>query len=777
MHFAVVLLFITTSFAYQPCIDSKVHTTETILDSPIAKDKPPLWVAPDYKVVLLVTTGKTLYRSEDAGRNFTKVDLPGTPKLRGIFLSSDQKSILAVSDTSNNIHTSVDGGSTWRTLTPPGKMWYFKFHPQRPEYILALKVGCPAFDCSNDLYVSQDFGGNWALLRTYVWVADWHGTSADDITIIAWERNTKSGQQDMPPLESQVVRSPFLFRSPPTVIATEVIGYLAVSTHIFIAKEETIGGLSLLVSVDNGETFQDTRFPGGSIENRYTILDTSEGSTFVNVDHTMDRSSNWGNVYSSSAFYSDFALSLEHNPRTNQGKCDFKRVQGLEGVYLANQFTKTSSDASKIGTGKQTLISYDKGGQWKRLPRPINYALECQNEEDCRLNLYGNSNSGEWYSRSEAIGMIISTGSVGPYIIPNDNSGLGVFFSRDGGWTWQFITNGSYTYEIGNRGAILLMAHDIELTTDLEFSVDEGATWSTCGMVNTSFDVDDIVSDPKMSSGIFLLHGKRGSQGVIVFADFADVHDRDCVGHEAPGNPVSDFEIWTPSDSLGSKCLLGRQTEYIRRKPAAKCDISINITTKDATIVKNCSCTEENYQCDFCFTRIAGRCEFDFTTCTNYDPKLPPKQCRGKWYETRGYRRVPGDTCDPTIGVDHMPIERECPPQAPGTAPDENSGNVGPNVRVDSHATSVIVALVIFAFIALLVVILWYLSGRNSTVRDYATKCIPEKFLPDFKIPGAAYSVLEEDIDNDAPALDIEDDDKVKEDSKTSKDDDFNPRG
>jgi len=304
-------------------------------------------------------------------------------------------------------------------------------------------------------------------------------------------------------------------------------------------------------------------------------------------------------------------------------------------------------------------------------------------------------------------------------------------------------------------------------------------------MTNMSFDVDDIVSDPKMASGIFLIHGKRGGVGVIVQADFADVHANDCIGHDSPGTPGSDYEIWTPSDNIGSKCLLGRESNYIRRKRTAHCDIPTSVTTKDVTIVRNCSCTEQNYQCDYCFTRVNGKCDLDLVTCTDYDPKKPPEICIGTWDESRGYRRVPGDTCDPTGGIDHMPITRPCPAQAPQTAPsisppnDMTTGG-GPNIKVDSHATTVIGALVVFAFIALLVVILWYLSGRNPAVRDFATKCIPERFLPDFKIPGAAYSVLEEGVDNDAPALELDndDDDKVKEDDKKDKDDDdFNPRG
>src|SRR4051812_9696185 len=100
-----------------------------------------------------------------------------------------------------------------------------------------------------------------------------------------------------------------------------------------------------------------------------------------------------------------------------------------------------------------------------------------------------------------------------------------------------------------------------------------------------------------MSSGIFLIHGKRAEKGVIVQIDFADVHENDCVGYDAPDTLASNYETWEPSDSrVNNHCLLGRRTQYVRRKRTALCDNPVAIDTTKATIIKNCSCTEENYQ-------------------------------------------------------------------------------------------------------------------------------------------------------------------------------------
>jgi len=339
----------------------------------------------------------------------------------------------------------------------------------------------------------------------------------------------------------------------------------------------------------------------------------------------------------------------------------------------------------------------------------------------------------------------------------------------------------------------MLMALDLAYTKEMSYSIDEGLHWQACEMTNLTYDVDDIVSDPKMASGVFLIHGSRADKGVIVQIDFADVHENDCVGATTPDTPSSDYETWEPSDTLGSNCLLGRRTKYIRRKRESKCDNPADLSSAVA-LIKNCSCTEENYQCDYCFTHVGGVCQLDMSNCANYDPKKPPVPCKGTWYETKGYRRVPGDTCDSITGVDHMPILRQCPdaaPQAPSVEPTVPPDANKPSIKVDSNAGGIITFLFLFALVALILVLIWFMSGRNAQLRDFLIKCIPEKFLPDFKVPSAQYAALGEDVDDDAPILSLDNDSDGENKTAEPKDkpeekqtitvgqdgDTFNPRG
>ena len=92
-------------------------------------------------------------------------------------------------------------------------------------------------------------------------------------------------------------------------------------------------------------------------EHSYTLLDASEGTIFLHVNHYGDNSK-FGNIYTSDFSGTRFGLSLLHNVRQADGQCDFDKVHGLDGIYLTNvydvdytnQYIKTL--ANKKGKGK-----------------------------------------------------------------------------------------------------------------------------------------------------------------------------------------------------------------------------------------------------------------------------------------------------------------------------------------------------------------------------------------------------------------------------------------
>ena len=154
-------------------------------------------------------------------------------------------------------------------------------------------------------------------------------------------------------------------------------------------------------------------------------------------------------------------------------------------------------------------------------------------------------------------------------------------------------------------------------------------------------------------------------RGIILTLDFAGLHEPQCRGADRPGEPDSDYELWSPYDGRhgDAKCFMGQQVSYVRRKQDSEC---FNGEELERKIVRNyCQCTEMDYECDAGFTRNpdTGRCEQipeyqqRFTELVKLDQAA---QCDafGYYTLTQGYRKVPGNRC--VGGLDLNPISYSC---------------------------------------------------------------------------------------------------------------------
>jgi hypothetical protein len=119
--------------------------------------------------------------------------------------------------------------------------------------------------------------------------------------------------------------------------------FLISETYMFVAQviEEGSSEVNLLIANSgNFDRFVRAEIPVKRIpEHSYTLLDTSEDTIFLHVNHYGD-DSRFGNIYISDATGHRFSLSLLHNVRNPKGHCDFDKVYGLEGIYLANIFDR-----------------------------------------------------------------------------------------------------------------------------------------------------------------------------------------------------------------------------------------------------------------------------------------------------------------------------------------------------------------------------------------------------------------------------------------------------
>jgi len=94
---------------------------------------------------------------------------------------------------------------------------------------------------------------------------------------------------------------------------------------------------------------------------------------------------------------------------------------------------------------------------------------------------------------------VLATGNLGRRLTSND-SPKNLYISRDGGLTWKSTKPGSYIYEIGDHGALIVIAKKNQPTTDIEFSWDEGLTWETLKISDKSMYIENIIIEPNSVS-------------------------------------------------------------------------------------------------------------------------------------------------------------------------------------------------------------------------------------------------------------------------------------
>ena len=314
----------------------------------------------------------------------------------------------------------------------------------------------------------------------------------------------------------------------------------------------------------------------------------------------------------------------------------------------------------------KSLISFNKGGNWRRIIAPDRdldgRKYDCG--DYCFLNLSGVSGDfPSFYSVESAAGLILANGNVGRYLSYNHED-VSTFLSRDGGLNWFEIRKGSHIYEMGDHGALILIADDQKPTTEIYYSWDEGLTFEPLKISEEKLLIKNIIIEPTSTSQHFVVYGevqkKGNSRGIAIGVDFSGLHEPQCKNADSPDIPESDYERWTPNDGkTGHGCLLGHKTIYIRRKREAKCYNGLLFERK--IVSENCDCIEEDYECDVGYARsdVGEPCISTYKRVDELDVENPPANCNGFYRISKGYRKIPGNTC--VNGVKYDPILIPCP--------------------------------------------------------------------------------------------------------------------
>ena len=236
-----------------------------------------------------------------------------------------------------------------------------------------------------------------------------------------------------------------------------------------------------------------------------------------------------------------------------------------------------SVPAFEVQENVKTYITHNKGGKWELIKAPEvslkGKKTACYIEEGCSLHLEIYSHMGELapvYSSEKAIGIVLATGNMGHKLTPNDSQ-KSLYLSRDGGLTWRTIRVGVHIYEIGDHGALIVIAPKNHPTNYIEFSWDEGVSWEHLQISERDLYVENIIIEPNSISQQFMVYGtyaehstdfdpdyheteedanimiEKGNQAFLVYVDFSQLHEPQCKGVDSPGTETSDYELWSPT--------------------------------------------------------------------------------------------------------------------------------------------------------------------------------------------------------------------------------------
>eukprot|EP00419_Tripos_fusus_P088245 CAMPEP_0172861924 /NCGR_PEP_ID=MMETSP1075-20121228/72937_1 /TAXON_ID=2916 /ORGANISM="Ceratium fusus, Strain PA161109" /LENGTH=856 /DNA_ID=CAMNT_0013710117 /DNA_START=111 /DNA_END=2681 /DNA_ORIENTATION=- len=700
---AIPLMLLFMQMPHLIAAGKKVEVNEVTFDSAVSDIQ---WFGKDQRTVLVQTNKGRLYRSTDRGFKWTDITerltaaSSETPVLVDqIVRSQASPTTLLVAGTAGTHFLSTDSGETWRRLRHKARIHTFVFHKNRPKWAL-MSMWADSCEkkgderpCNHMLYLTKDLGRTFALVSSYVVQFSWGDQMhKQEDRIYFTHFRKKEGEQPKLHMWSEGVDFAYTETFGKRVVPLVRQGnkFMVTNGYLFVAtlKDAVSQTVNLMVSSNGGNAFSAAKLPQDIDERSYTILDTSEGSVMLHVNHGSREPANVGNVYISDKEGVHFTLSLPNNVRGSNGNCEFDKILSLEGVYMANfkDFPRTgdsgsskdsilgkraeaaanADDLERAATGTEverrrqprakskeesvirTVISFDKGGVWSYLKPPkvdsLGKKIECIPER-CWLHLHGITNFQNYapfYSTENAVGILMGTGNVGPYLRFEPDQ-TNTYLSRDGGLTWIEAHKGAYIYEFGDHGGLVVMADDIRKTTQVVFSWNEGQSWYDFQLGRAPIEVDNVVTEPNATSTRFLVYGTRGDAGVLYHLNFEALGQPLCKGVWAADSVSSDYETWMPSDGRGTeKCLLGRQVTYTRRKQTSEC---FNGETFERPVQrKNCACTQENFECEMGFARKVGSVDCKFVD----DGSLPaPLRCTSSdFFYADAYRKVSGDSCE-----------------------------------------------------------------------------------------------------------------------------------
>lgn len=480
------------------------------------------------------------------------------------------------------------------------------FHPHEKDWILWTgRKDCESSssDCHFVAWKSTKGGieGSWEAMLPFVQKCQfvWREEREDSEQLVFCEQF--ADEDTSKPL--QLLSSIDWFETK-KVHYEDVANFATMAEFIIVAKKtDDHKWLKVDVSID-GKTFADAKFPHKfSLEHRqaYTVLDSSTHAVFLHVTMNNEKDQEYGSILKSNSNGTEYVLSIAKVNRNRDGYVDFEKMQGLEGAALINIVANPDEVDKGASKKLKSMITHNDGAEWALIPPPKQDSdgakYPCSGDlEKCSLHIHGyteRKDPRDTFSSPSAVGLMMGVGNVGENLGRYKDGNT--FVTRDGGITWHEVMKGTFMWEYGDQGSIIVIVQEGEPVDTVYYSLDEGNKWEPYKFSpDKPIIVDSISTVPSDKSKNFLLWGR--SDGLVtVNLDFSGLFDRTCELDE--NNPeAGDYELWEPKHPMQEEnCLFGHIAQYHRKKLGAEC-WNVHDSQQLHDIRKNCTCSRADFE-------------------------------------------------------------------------------------------------------------------------------------------------------------------------------------
>lgn len=634
---------------------------------------------------------KVLYKSDDAGASWAKVDqIPDGDAYMLVMHEFEPHRAYALGDHNQHYYTE-DNGKTWGVFNSLADTSVFqddilRFHAGDPDRIIFNGMLCKGIFCEEvTTYTTNGFKQPVDDVMRHDTSGCWWAKSAPAFTtgdeeldknrILCVVKDSISIFKE----DQRLIMSDDYFREKDGAIqefeanmeaSKSVLGVtnIAVVKKFLLAAAAAPGTdeMALYVTTDT-VTWNRAMFPlshGHTVnQGAYTVLESTDYSLQIDVMNTRPLNP-MGVMFTSNSDGTYFIENLEHTNRDDRGLVDFEKITGIQGIFLLNKVENGEEVEDDVFAERDvvTEITFDDGRTFEEV-----------RAGDERIHLHSITeitNIGRAFS-SPAPGLLMGNGNTGSHLKSLKDADL--YVSDNAGVSWRKALDGPHKYDVGDQGTILVAVKETrdEDVAEFSYSLDHGENWNHVTLP------DDVRIRPiwftttqDSSTLKFLLFGVAGDKYQMISIDFEGLQERTC--------DDGDIETWHArvDDDGNPTCLMGHKQTFQRRKKDAECFIKKPFTEAIAE-TEDCECLDHDFECDFNFVRNEeGECVPDGPlvdsdgACKNAKPEDTFKG-------SSGWRLIPGNTCTRAGGQQKDdPVDRKCGDAATGP-PSKGDGNIG----------------------------------------------------------------------------------------------------